>query len=157
MTTAQFIERTNAVARGLLRAGLTAGQSVGILAENGADYLAAYMGIMRAGLVAVPISHKLPAEIVRHIMADSGCRLVLADSARRELAGDLPIVEFGGDGADGFERFLQPGPFETVRRRPGDVASTWASVDKAGRELGWAPRFDLADMCVDAWRWEQKQ
>jgi UDP-glucose 4-epimerase len=47
--------------------------------------------------------------------------------------------------------------WEPHPRRPGDVASTWASVDKAGRDLGWAPRFDLADMCVDAWRWEQKQ
>jgi UDP-glucose 4-epimerase len=42
-------------------------------------------------------------------------------------------------------------------RRPGDVAATWASVEKAARELGWVPRFNLADMCVDAWRWEQKQ
>ena len=45
--------------------------------------------------------------------------------------------------------------WEPHPRRPGDVASTWASVDKAGRELGWIPRFDLADMCTDAWRWEQ--
>lgn len=48
-------------------------------------------------------------------------------------------------------------PWEPHPRRPGDVASTWASVEKAGRELGWVPRFDLADMCADAWRWEQKQ
>ena len=47
--------------------------------------------------------------------------------------------------------------WEANPRRPGDVASTWASVDKAGRELGWVPRFSLADMCTDAWRWEQSQ
>ena len=47
--------------------------------------------------------------------------------------------------------------WEANPRRPGDVASTWASVDKAGRELGWVPRFSLADMCTDAWRWEQRQ
>ena len=46
-------------------------------------------------------------------------------------------------------------PWEPYPRRPGDVGATWASVDKAGRELGWIPRFGLADMCTDAWRWEQ--
>lgn len=48
-------------------------------------------------------------------------------------------------------------PWEPHPRRPGDVGSTWASVEKAARELGWVPRFDLADMCTDAWRWEQRQ
>jgi UDP-glucose 4-epimerase len=46
-------------------------------------------------------------------------------------------------------------PWEPHPRRPGDAASTWASVEKAARELGWVPRFDLTDMCIDAWRWEQ--
>jgi UDP-glucose 4-epimerase len=48
-------------------------------------------------------------------------------------------------------------PWEPHPRRLGDVAATWASVEKAGRELGWVPRFNLADMCTDAWRWEQTQ
>jgi UDP-glucose 4-epimerase len=48
-------------------------------------------------------------------------------------------------------------PWEPHPRRQGDVGATWASVEKAGRELGWVPRFDLADMCTDAWRWEQTQ
>jgi UDP-glucose 4-epimerase len=46
-------------------------------------------------------------------------------------------------------------PWEAHPRRPGDVAATWAATEKAAIELGWTPRFDLTDMCADAWRWEQ--
>ena len=39
-------------------------------------------------------------------------------------------------------------------RRPGDPAVLVASAEKAGRELGWAPRRGrLADIIGDAWRW----
>jgi UDP-glucose 4-epimerase len=49
----------------------------------------------------------------------------------------------------------RPVPFEIVARRPGDVASTWADVTKAAEELGWRTSRDLAQMCADAWRWQE--
>lgn len=48
-----------------------------------------------------------------------------------------------------------PVPWKPYRRRPGDVAASWAGVDKAARELGWNARRDLADMCRDAWNWQR--
>lgn len=49
----------------------------------------------------------------------------------------------------------KPVPHEIVARRPGDVASSWADVKKAAEELGWATTRDLAQMCADAWSWQQ--
>lgn len=49
----------------------------------------------------------------------------------------------------------KPVPHEIVARRPGDVASSWADVNKAAEELGWATTRDLAQMCADAWSWQQ--
>jgi UDP-glucose 4-epimerase len=49
----------------------------------------------------------------------------------------------------------KPVPHEIVARRLGDVASSWADVKKAAEELGWATTRDLAQMCADAWTWQQ--
>lgn len=46
-------------------------------------------------------------------------------------------------------------PYEVVDRRSGDVAETWAAVDKAAAELGWTATLGLEDMCADMWRWQR--
>ncbi len=45
-------------------------------------------------------------------------------------------------------------PFTIAPRRPGDVASCYASPDRARAELGWAAERDLPDMCRSAWQFE---
>ena len=40
-------------------------------------------------------------------------------------------------------------------RRPGDVASCYASPDKAKVELGWEAALGLDDMCSSMWRFER--
>lgn len=49
----------------------------------------------------------------------------------------------------------RPVPYEIVERRLGDVAATWADVTKAAAELGWRTTRGLADMCADAWSWQE--
>jgi UDP-glucose 4-epimerase len=51
----------------------------------------------------------------------------------------------------------KPVPHEIVGRRAGDVAATWADVEKAHAELGWRADRDLDEMCADSWRWQQSQ
>ena len=45
-------------------------------------------------------------------------------------------------------------PYRIEGRRAGDVAATWAAVDKVRAELGWKATRSLEQMCLDAWRWE---
>ena len=46
-------------------------------------------------------------------------------------------------------------PYEIVDRRPGDLASVFASIDKAWNELGWKARRSVRDMVLDSWRFEK--
>jgi long-chain acyl-CoA synthetase len=108
-------EMANGVARALLARGLKRGDRIGILSANRAEFLAAYYGIMRAGLVAVPVNFKFPPATIEFILRDAGAQLVFCDPPRREdCPADIPVVCFGCDGAESFDGFLDPGPFETV-------------------------------------------
>ena len=47
-------------------------------------------------------------------------------------------------------------PYKVLPRRSGDIAKTWADASLAERELGWSAERGLEEMCLDAWRWQQK-
>jgi acyl-CoA synthetase (AMP-forming)/AMP-acid ligase II len=103
------------VARSLTKRGLKRGDRVAILSQNRTEYLAAYYGIMRAGLVAVPVNYRFPRKTIHFIVADCGAKLVFCDRGGREdCPPDLPAVVFGDEGDGGFDSFLDPGAFETV-------------------------------------------
>src|SRR5688572_6132926 len=110
----QIDEMSRAVARALSARNFDRGDRIAILSANRAEYLAAIFGIMRAGLVAVPVSFKFPRATIRFIIEDSGAKLVFADRARRADCPPLPVVEFGGTGEDSFAHLLDQGPFASV-------------------------------------------
>jgi long-chain acyl-CoA synthetase len=116
-------EMANGVARALLARGLKRGERVAILSVNRAEYLAAYYGIMRAGLVAVPVNFKFPAKTIHLILRDAGARLVFCDKLRRaDCPSDLPAVCFGVDGPESFDAFLDRGPFSAMVPEPDEPA-----------------------------------
>ena len=47
-------------------------------------------------------------------------------------------------------------PYEVVARRPGDIASCYADVTLAKKELGWSAEKTIQDGCEDSWRWQSK-
>ena len=47
-------------------------------------------------------------------------------------------------------------PYVFGPRRPGDVASCYANAALSREMLGWQAERDLDRMCVDHWRWQQK-
>jgi UDP-glucose 4-epimerase len=47
-------------------------------------------------------------------------------------------------------------PYRVAPRRAGDIAQCWADPGLANRLLGWQAKRGLAQMCVDAWRWQQQ-
>jgi long-chain acyl-CoA synthetase len=136
-TYAQLDAGANAVARALTGRGLARGDRVAILSLNRAEYLAAYFGIMRAGLVAVPVNFKLPRESIHFILQDAGAKLLFCDKERsRDAPAGLPCIELGGGGPTGLDRFLDPGPFQAVLPRAREPAMFLYTSGSTGTPKG---------------------
>lgn len=89
------------LAAGLLGLGLERGDTVAVQLGNSADFVFAYFGIMRAGLVMVPMNPMLREQEVKHLLVDSGARVLLTGSAHLEevvsASGGLPVFVMGPD------------------------------------------------------------
>ena len=46
-------------------------------------------------------------------------------------------------------------PYAILPRRAGDIASCYASSEKAERELGWKAEYGIEEMCRDQWNWQK--
>lgn len=45
-------------------------------------------------------------------------------------------------------------PYQFSARRAGDIASCYASADKAKELLGWEAKLSITEMCQDTWNWQ---
>jgi long-chain acyl-CoA synthetase len=68
------------VATGLGAAGLVAGQRVMLVLGNRIEFVTAYLGVLRAQVVAVPVNPRSTVGELARMIADSGSRLVVADA-----------------------------------------------------------------------------
>lgn len=127
----------DALARGLVRAGLGVGDRVAIIALNRVEFLEVMFGAMRAGCVPVMINAKLPAAQVQFIIDDSGAKIVFCDPDFTALcAAGTRTVVFGGGGADGYGAFVDPGPFTSFDPGPVDIAEQPYTSGSTGRPKG---------------------
>ena len=138
---ATLARRAQGFAGGLTAAGLPLGSVVGVLSDISRNAVAADLGTLGAGMVALALHPSEPGEAVAHVLADSGCALVFVEgeeqldkvlhirdrcpALRRIVILDMKgLHDFSDPTCEGLAEFLarvgDPGEFVAVA--PADVA-----------------------------------
>ncbi|MFP4281471.1 MAG: AMP-binding protein [Opitutales bacterium] len=93
ITREELAHRSREFASGLRRAGLEQGDRVAVFAANRAEWIVAALGILRAGLVLVPIDAQSHGKQLAHILEDSAPSLLLVDRKTARRVRDLELDE----------------------------------------------------------------
>ena len=116
VTWAELDAEADAVAHGLDAQGLVAGYRVVIAMGNRVELVAAYFGVLRARLVAVPVNPRSTTGELARMLGDCGARLVLADQ----------------------------GTVQTVRQAVAGLEDALTGADDELRSRGFVPRVVVA-------------
>lgn len=133
LTYAQLDSRANQVAHALAGLGMGTGDGVAVLIRNDQRYIEAVFGALRLGAVVTPVTTRGSYPTLRHILADSEAKVLIASAdfagEAGRLAAETPSLRhvFVADGAGGMPSF------ESWRDRASDapVLAPRDSVDIA--------------------------
>lgn len=140
MSYAQLDALSSAIARFIVDRGYGVEAKVGVMCGRNRFFVAAAVGILRAGAVYVPLDPMLPLQR-RAIMLDNcGARLLLTDAAHVGEAGRLHHA----CAALADLLCLDVAHFEEAIERPGDLMSLdlWRHVTADAADGSWKSCFD---------------
>jgi len=98
VTAGEFRDEVSALAKGLIAAGIEAGDRVALMSRTRYEWTVADYAIWAAGAVTVPIYETSSAEQVEWMLSDSGARALILETAAHEQAtaevlSRLPAVD----------------------------------------------------------------
>ena len=126
-----------AVARFIVESGGVKGDRAIVLAENGPFWVAAYLGVLRAGLVCVPLSPTLPAAELAEIMTLTEPRFLFVDrktaAKSQPTAGQVIVVN---DTHSCFHDLPNAGNAVFPPTNPDDLAALMFTSGSTGKPRG---------------------
>jgi long-chain acyl-CoA synthetase len=106
MTTWSEVDwQVRAVASGLISRGFERGTRIGLMLHNGLEFVTTYFGILRAGMVAVPLNTGYTANELTRMIDGVGVRLVVADPDVAGVVGQVEELEVLVPGSEAWRRF----------------------------------------------------
>jgi len=139
------------VAGGLAKAGVKAGDRVGLYAANSLDWVIAYLGVQRAGACLVPMNPDYHSGEAEHILGDADPALVIADAQRGVIAASL------GRRVLPLEELPRADPPAMPALTPDSPAAILYTSGTTGRPKGavldHGGLLAQARGAIDAWRW----
>ena len=101
LTWSEFEQAATNFAGALIASGVRTGDRIALLDHNTVDFVVAFVGIVRAGAIAVPLNWRLAAAELHTIVESASPRMVLTSASLRALAHEavensaVQIMEFG--------------------------------------------------------------
>jgi amino acid adenylation domain-containing protein len=92
LTYAELSARVTRMARRLAARGVRPEEVVGVLARRGPDLLTAFLAILEAGGVYLPLDPQHPPVRRSHVLAQSGARWVMTEEHAEAAAGQVPAT-----------------------------------------------------------------
>ena len=149
MTYNQFRDWVHAIAKWLISQGIARDDRIAVLGENSPQWGAAYLAIQTAGAIAVPVDSMMPPTGIRHIISDSGSRLLFASERfLRDLSEVAPIPtlekviclsECGYGGTLAFQTVIEAGAKQKVefpKRELNEIAAILYTSGTTGHSKG---------------------
>ena len=97
LTYAALHERTTRLAHGLRERGVGRGDRVAFLGLNSIDLVETMFAVGRLGAIFVPLNTRLAPPELRHVLADSGARLLVWQNGFVEQVGAPDVADLGLD------------------------------------------------------------
>jgi long-chain acyl-CoA synthetase len=116
--------------------GVGPGEHVGLFAENSPEWVLAYLGVVLAGAVVVPLDAQYTDRELRTLLKFAGCKVLLCDSEKKGLAEAMPFIETVIT-IDGESELFKTTPMETpVERNPDEPMALIFTSGTTGEPKG---------------------
>lgn len=141
LTWAEVDAHVDAFAGRVGQLGLQAGDRVALLLGNSIEFVVAYFGALRAGLVVVPMNPAYTAAEVAVLLADSGARALVCEAPTAPVAMEAAAAVSGCEvietGTPTWQALLAPGqPGPNIRVEPQSLALLLFTAGTSGRPKG---------------------
>jgi len=100
-------EKSSWFARGLIKAGVKQQQCIAILSENSFNYIVAYYGALKAGVIAVLVNDKMTDEQIEYVLSDSKSQLLFTTSHKKFNVNTVNLSDI--------DSFYDAGDFDMVQ------------------------------------------
>jgi benzoate-CoA ligase len=141
LTYRTLADEVGRAANALRALGVQPGERVLLLLRDTPEFVAAWLGAVQAGAVAIGLNTKLGEDDYRHVLADSGARLLIAEDALLGALGPLATqlaqeirLATSAPWREAVRRAAAPAAFHDAR--PEDAAFWLYSSGTTGRPKG---------------------
>jgi long-chain acyl-CoA synthetase len=182
VTYGQIATRVNNLRAGLSAIGVKAGDTVGIIANNGKDWLIGEMATQGLGAAYVPMYEKELLTMWKYVVKDAAVKVLLVSRPEvlekvKNFPAEIPtlkkIILIGGSGENSLEALEKQGaakPVPSIRPKPTDIAvliytsgttgepkgvllSHGNLVENVKLSLSWFPHLNEKSRCISMLPW----